>query len=129
MLWTYGFKFAFEIMNDFSQTKGHSFSYQCLQPAKIIVNGNLYRQCPRRLFNDDSDSVFLSQLYFECREANILPYPGSWSKQTAFTGELFLYLDDIVGKKRKKDIDKQNAEIEKMSKESQRDINNMRRKK
>lgn len=38
----------------------------------------------------------LVDLYFECRDAKRLPFPGSMMEQSAFTEDAFSYLDQIV---------------------------------
>lgn len=65
-------------------------------PTKIILNQNLYPQCPRSLIMNHKEVRYLVDLYFECRENKNYPLPGSIYNQTAFTTELFSFIDDIV---------------------------------
>jgi hypothetical protein len=39
---------------------------------------------------------YLVGVYFECRNHTTYPAPGSWGEQTAFTGQLFDFLDNVV---------------------------------
>ena len=88
-------------------------------PAIIQLNKELYKQCPRALSFNKQESSYLVSLYFDCRENNILPMPGSFINQTSFCKELFDYLDIIVfdyrARKQKEEsdrIDKANAKID-----------------
>jgi len=62
---------------------------------------------------------FLVDLYFDCRDSKIYPHPGSMVDQTAYTIELFKYLDDLSSEyisreaKKAQDVEKkQFAEIQ-----------------
>jgi hypothetical protein len=71
-------------------------------PAKVFLNHQLYRRCPRAIFLENLEARYLVGLYFECRETRTYPAPGGPSEQTAFTMELFDFLDGIVGETRQK---------------------------
>lgn len=79
-------------------------------PAKNVVNSNLYSQCPKNLWIQNRESRMMVELYMDCRESKILPFPGSLAQQTQFTKELFIFLDNIVAewksKQQKKEDDK-----------------------
>lgn len=85
-------------------------------PAKIELNNNLYSRCPRAISLESFEARYLVDLYSECRENKILPYPGGPGEQTAFTKELFDFLDNIVGKFRYNQHKKQMAAIKKANK-------------
>jgi hypothetical protein len=83
--------------------------------GKNIINGNLYRRCPKALWMEAKEARFLVELYMDCRESGNLPYPGSLVEQTHFTKEVFSILDNIVGEFRQKQNEKQMAEMKKRS--------------
>lgn len=62
----------------------------------IKLNDEIYRQCPRSLIFNKKEEKFLVDLYFECKENKTYPSPGSIADQTAFTKDLFDYIDEIV---------------------------------
>ena len=64
--------------------------------TNIKLNDNLYRQCPRSFIFNKREEKFLVDLYFECKDLKIYPAPGSIASQTAFTKELFDYIDELV---------------------------------
>lgn len=64
--------------------------------AKIVLNQEMYEQCPRSLITNQRELRYLVDMYFECRENKNYPEPGSIYNQTAFTVELFDFIDDIV---------------------------------
>ena len=66
------------------------------EPTKIILNQNLYQQCPKSLIVNHREERYLVDLYFECRENKNYPIAGSIYDQTAFTVELFDFIDGIV---------------------------------
>ncbi len=64
-------------------------------PAKIFINHNFYSRCPMAIYLENMTARYLVGIYFECRNTGAYPAPGSWGNQTAFTAELFTYLDNI----------------------------------
>jgi hypothetical protein len=66
------------------------------EKVNIILNQNLYNQCPRSITTNHKDLRYLVDLYFECRENKNYPIPGSIYNQTAFVTDLFDFIDDIV---------------------------------
>lgn len=65
-------------------------------PTNIILNQTLYNQCPRSITMNNKELRYLVDLYFECRDNKNYPIEGSIHNQTAFTVELFDFIDDIV---------------------------------
>ncbi len=78
-------------------------------PTKIILNDNLYEQCPRSMIFNHRDDRFLVDLYFECKENKCYPNQGTIVDQTAYVKDLFDYIDGIVNKYRAKKLSEQNA--------------------
>lgn len=71
-------------------------------PAKNILNGELYRRCPRAISLESTAARYLVNLYFDCRNSNTHPAPGGPMAQTAFAVDLFNYLDGIVADTRRR---------------------------
>jgi hypothetical protein len=71
-------------------------------PAKVELNHQLYRRCPRAIYLESVEARFLVGLYFDCRQMNMYPVPGGPMEQTAFTIELFEFLDSIVAETQRK---------------------------
>lgn len=72
------------------------------QNAKNQFNGHIYTSCPKGLILREKELHFLVELYMDCRESGMLPYPGSMMDQTNFTKDLFHFLDGIMGEYRLK---------------------------
>jgi hypothetical protein len=53
---------------------------------------------------------YLVNMYFDCKEKNIYPFPGGPGQQTLFTIELFNLLDGIVADTRRRHEEKAAAE-------------------
>jgi hypothetical protein len=66
------------------------------------VNGQLYRRCPRATSLENFSARFLVNLYFDCRKRNCYPRPGGPLEQTAFTMDLFDYLDGLIAEAERK---------------------------
>lgn len=71
-------------------------------PAKLFLNGNFYTRCPRATFLENTAARHLVSLYFDCKQMNMYPGPGSPLEQTGFTIELFNYLDGVVHETRQR---------------------------
>jgi hypothetical protein len=65
-------------------------------PAKLPLNGQLYRRCPRAIYIESAQARALVELYFGCEKYNNLPSPGIYTQQTAYTVELFDYISGII---------------------------------
>jgi len=87
-------------------------------PTKIILNQNLYAQCPKSIITDQRELRYLVDTYFECRENKNYPIPGSIYNQTAFTVELFDFLDDIVNNYRNRKHQEQQNQINQSNKDN-----------
>lgn len=81
--------------------------------TKIVMNDRLYSQCPRSLLFNQKELRYLVDLYFECKENKCWPYPGTVLQQTAFTLELFDFIETIVNTYRNKKHKEQQAQIKK----------------
>lgn len=64
--------------------------------SPILVNGQVYRQCPRSLVIDKWELGYLVSLYFDCKENKTNPFPGSLLEQTTFCKKVFEFMDDRV---------------------------------
>jgi hypothetical protein len=64
--------------------------------AKNHVNGKVYRRCPKALYMEAGEERALVELYMDCRESKTLPAQGNILQQTAFTKEVFDFLDGLV---------------------------------
>ena len=80
-------------------------------PAKIPLNGTIYTRCPMAISLEQFNSRFLVNLYFDCKERGLYPYPGGVFQQTAFCVALFDYLDELVAKHRKRLIKEQKNSV------------------
>lgn len=81
-------------------------------PAKVELNGKFYPRCPRAIALESFEGRYLVGLYFECRETNMYPFPGGYSNQTAYFGEVLNFLDTEVGQHKLKQARQQRAEAE-----------------
>lgn len=88
-------------------------------PGKVELNSKFHPRCPRAVALESFDARYFVRLYFECRETNTYPFPGSITSQTAFCSELFDYLDGEVSNNRLRQYKQQKAEAAK-SRESKR---------
>jgi hypothetical protein len=66
------------------------------RPARVELNHQIYQRCPRAIYLESVEARYLVSLYFDCRQTNTFPAPGGPLAQTAFTIELFEYLDSVV---------------------------------
>lgn len=87
-------------------------------PAVIKLNNEIYRECPRGLILNKREEKFLVDLYFDCKNKNIFPYPGSEVNQTAYCKSLFDHIDEIVNKYQERIRNEQKSKEQK----SQQDI-------
>lgn len=78
-------------------------------PAKLFLNNNFYSRCPRAIYLESNDARYLVSTYFDCKNMNTYPYPGGPSRQTAFTIELFNYLDSITADHQRRTQEEQQA--------------------
>lgn len=60
---------------------------------------------------EDYTARYFLKLYFECRESKTYPFPGTMAVQTAFTTELFDYLDEQVNTQKLRQLKTQKAEL------------------
>ena len=81
--------------------------------SPILVNGNVYRQCPRSMVANDWELGHLVSLYFECRENKTTPSGGSVLKTTAFCKSAFEIMDAAVSDYREREAKKQEEEHKK----------------
>ncbi len=65
-------------------------------PAKIELNGRLYRQCPRAIYLKNLPARHLVNTFMDCRRSRIYPFPGSREVQTTFTVELFDFIERLI---------------------------------
>ncbi len=66
------------------------------KPAKIFLNGGLYTRCPRAIYLESRAEQFLVELYFSCKNMGGWPVSGGFLNQTAFTVQLFNYINGVV---------------------------------
>lgn len=71
-------------------------------PAKIPLNYRIYDRCPKAIYLENLPARYLVNLYFDCKDMGDWPAPGGYMAQTAFTIELFEYIDGIVSETRVK---------------------------
>lgn len=88
------------------------------EPAIIKLNDNIYRQCPRSLIFNCREERFLVDMYFDCKDKQTFPAPGSLVDQTSFTQDLFDYIDGIVNTFRSKKQKEHEASIKKQSQQN-----------
>ena len=82
-------------------------------PAKNFVNNMIFAdECPRWTAMNAHEARFLVELYLDCRESKTLPFPGSIVQQTAFTVEVFEFLDGMRIDAENERIKEQNRKIE-----------------
>ena len=86
--------------------------------SPILVNGNVYRSCPRAVVAQDWQLGYLTSLYFECRENKVMPFGGTLMNTTAFCKDVFDQMDSIVSdyraRENKKMEDKMKRESDKL---------------
>lgn len=83
------------------------------EETTIVLNDNIYKQCPRSILFNQREYRYLVDLYFDCKDNKRWPYPGSSINQTAFTQELFDFIDGIVNTYRSKKQKEQEAQLKK----------------
>lgn len=83
------------------------------EKSTIILNQEAYEQCPRSIITNQRELRYLVDMYFECRENKNYPIAGSIYNQTAFTVELFDFIDDIVNNYKNRKHQEQQALIKK----------------
>lgn len=78
--------------------------------ALNLLNGAVYKRCPKGLWLAARAERELVHLYIECREMKVWPDQGTMMDQTAFTVELFGFLDPLMSEWRhKKQVDHEAA--------------------
>lgn len=82
----------------------------------IKLNDNIYKQCPRSLLLNCREEKYLVDMYFDCKHNKIYPFPGSSFQQTAFTQDLFDFIDGIVNNYQIKKLAEQKAQQAKSNK-------------
>lgn len=83
------------------------------EPQTMVLNDEKYTQCPRSLLFNQRELRYIVDLYFECKDNKTWPYPGSSLDQTAFTHDVFDYIDGIVNTYRNKKQKEQEAQLKK----------------
>lgn len=81
--------------------------------AVNLLNQSIYTQCPKALWLIDPSARELFHLYIECREMRAWPDTGGILDQTAFTIDLFKYLDGIISEHRIKKMSEQDELLKK----------------
>lgn len=64
--------------------------------SPMLVNGNVYRSCPRAMVAGNWEVGYLISLYFECRENKVSPFGTSLATTTAFVKQTFDQMDTMV---------------------------------
>jgi hypothetical protein len=96
--------------------------------SPIIVNGQVYHQCPRSMVMNEFELGYMVSLYFDCRENKTYPYGASILEQTAFCKNLFDVMDERVQAYRVRENDRMIKEQEKAAKEARSKAKSPRRK-
>lgn len=81
--------------------------------SPILVNGNVYFECPRSSVVDQWDLGYLVSLYFDCKENNTYPFGNSLLNVTAFCKNVFDIMDSIVNDYRERENKKMQDSINK----------------
>ena len=68
--------------------------------SPMVVNGTVYRSCPRAIAAQDWQVGYLVSLYFECKENKVVPGGSSLMDSTAFCKEVFDQMGSIVSEYR-----------------------------
>lgn len=84
-------------------------------PTVIKLNDSIYRQCPRSLIFNCREERYLVDMYFDCKDKQTFPAPGSLVDQTAFTQDLFDFIDNIVNTYRNKKQKEHEQQVKKQS--------------
>lgn len=82
----------------------------------MIVNGSLYKSCPRSLCFDKIQEQFILGLYFDCTDKKTYPYGTSKLQNTAFLMECFDFIEEIVNTYKRKQDEKMEKDLKKQSK-------------
>lgn len=82
--------------------------------SPILVNGNVYRSCPRAVVADSWEVGYLVSLYYECRDAKTSPFGGTLMNTTSFCKEAFDLMDSITADYRERERKKQEEEHKKL---------------
>jgi hypothetical protein len=81
--------------------------------SPILVNGSVYRICPRSIVAQDWELGYLISLYFDCRENKTTPFGGGLLETTAFCKEVFDLMDSIVSEFRERENKKMQEQMKK----------------
>lgn len=83
--------------------------------SPILLNGNVYEQCPRSIVVNEWELGYLVNLYFDCKETKKYPHAETLLNVTAFCLNVFNFMDGIVDAFK----EKENAKMkEKMKKQN-----------
>jgi hypothetical protein len=78
-------------------------------PAKIELNGQLYRRCPRAISLENSWARHIVDVYMDCRRMNTFPVPGGPLVQTRYTIEFFDFMEGVLAEFQQNQQAKANA--------------------
>jgi len=81
----------------------------------MIVNGTLYKTCPRSLCFDKTQEEYIAGLYFDCSDKKSWPYGISMVDQTSFLSDIFNFIEEIVNTYRRKQDEKMEQDLKKKS--------------
>lgn len=84
--------------------------------SPILLNGSIYRQCPRSIVVNEFELGYLVNLYFDCKERKTFPNAQSLLNVTAFCLNAFNFMDGIVDDFKEKENAKMKEEMKKKSK-------------
>lgn len=86
--------------------------------SPILVNGQVYFECPRAIVADEWDLGYLVSLYFDCKENKTYPYGNSLLNVTAFCKNVFEIMDSKVNDYRQREDKKMRDKLDKDTKKS-----------
>jgi hypothetical protein len=94
--------------------------------AIIIVNGTLYKECPRSTAAVDWESGFLISLFYEFKELKRYAFGKTLMETTSFCKDVFDFLDNMYCKHAEEEHKKLNDSIKKDSKSAKSNGRNQR---
>lgn len=71
--------------------------------SPILLNGNVYNQCPRSIVVNEWELGFLINLFFDCKESKKYPHSETLLGTTAFCLNVFNFMDLIVNNFKEKE--------------------------
>lgn len=110
---------AFDCRKCDKPSQKHRNCHGSYPKATNLLNHSIYTQCPKALWLGSKTERNLFALYIDCRESKTLPDPGSLLDQTAFTSELFNYLDGLMAEYRAKKAKEKEEEVARARKEAE----------